>query len=216
MAWQKFYWRWISLPFVAAWKVQSHTAAALRFLLPLVFVPLGRWYFPTWGEQMTSLAWQIPLVVLSGGYLVGFFLAPYWMDQEREKVEISLRAQLAEQSIQERKERENLCRLARLLLDEIARNLLLEGRQKAHLAWGAFDAFFNAFWQMIPDGTESTRELIKCLEDIDRAMRQVDISSPSTTTVGMFDSAYVPAAQATTAALHRFISQQETEVVLLR
>jgi hypothetical protein len=206
MGMAKFYWRWISQAIKPSWAIFGLTAGLVRLLI----LPI-RWYRPAWETVMTSLLLEVPFWTFMGVCVVRIFLAPYWMDQEREKVEVDLRNLITEERTQEQKKRENLTRLARLLVDEIGRNLLLQGRQKAHLARGAFDTFSEVFWQMIPNETESTQELIKCLENIDRAMKQVEGSTLSTTAAGMFDSAYVPAAQATIAALRSFISQQEID-----
>src|SRR5262245_22015989 len=92
MAWrQNFYWRWLYRTFTPAWKAQNYTVGVLRFLIPLVLIPLAQKYLSSWGRQVTDLAWQVPLAVLIGFLVIQFFLVPYQMDREREQVEVEIK-----------------------------------------------------------------------------------------------------------------------------
>jgi len=89
-----------------SWHVSDTLSSIGSILAVPVLIPLVKRFFPAWEQGMTDLAW-LPLVVFIGLITVRFFLAPYWIDQEREQeinslkdtpqqIERTLRQQLAE------------------------------------------------------------------------------------------------------------------------
>jgi hypothetical protein len=106
MAKRNYYRRWASHVLGVSWHVSDTLSSIGSILAVPILIPLVKRFFPAWEQGLTDLAW-LPLVAFIGLITVRVFLAPYWIDQEREQeinslkdtpqqIESALRQQLAE------------------------------------------------------------------------------------------------------------------------
>jgi hypothetical protein len=147
--------------------------------------------------------------VLAGSSVIGFFLAPYWLDQERQKTEDDLRGRLAQREAQEQDERSEIIRLGQLLLAEIAQNLSLQGRNRGYPGHDALDRFLTEFRRTKRDAAEGvlSSALVELQLSTERMRKDSTHSHYSGETISrLFESSYVPVAKKAEKALRDFLS----------
>jgi hypothetical protein len=76
-----FYWEWLRLSFSMPFAI----AEIIGFIATILFGIIV-WKRPIWEGKLKNLPWQIPLVVLIGGFVVGAIVAPYniYKDKQNE------------------------------------------------------------------------------------------------------------------------------------
>lgn len=89
MSCRGFYWQWLCKAFPWPWSIVQ----VLSFIAASVFGALA-WKYPQWGGTLSILVWALPLGVFTATTLVGFILAPYYINKDTGKDKIKLAKEL--------------------------------------------------------------------------------------------------------------------------